>query len=259
MANVHEHLEHAEHSQHAAHDPFDRRVAMTMAIMAAVLAGISLLSHRTHNDVLREQAKGNALATAANILHTEATDTWGEYQARNIRKHMYELQRGMLDVLPKAPGTEKATKDLVEGMDAKIAEYGKTLPPTKAKAEGLVAAARGKQQAATAQEEEVHYAHQQATRLDVGHLLAEIGLVVCSVSLLTKRKAYWLIGIASAVLALATAGSAYLIPKHESHAAAADHAPAGGHTPAGEPVAGEPVADHPPAHAPAKGPAAGGH
>ena len=41
-----EHLEHAEHAQHAAHNPFDRRVAMSMAIVAAVLACVAMLSHR---------------------------------------------------------------------------------------------------------------------------------------------------------------------------------------------------------------------
>jgi hypothetical protein len=35
------HLEHAEHAQHAAHDPFDRRVTMTIAIIAAMLACVT--------------------------------------------------------------------------------------------------------------------------------------------------------------------------------------------------------------------------
>ena len=47
------HLEHAEHAQHQAHDPFDRRVAVSMAIMAAVLAGVTLASHRGHTEPAR--------------------------------------------------------------------------------------------------------------------------------------------------------------------------------------------------------------
>ena len=42
-------MEHAEHAVHAAHDPFDRRVSMTIAIVAAALACITMLSHRAHN------------------------------------------------------------------------------------------------------------------------------------------------------------------------------------------------------------------
>jgi len=52
----------------------------------------------------------------------------------------------------------------------------------------------------------------QADRLDLAHLLAEMGLVLCSVTILTKRKDWWRAGIISAALALAVVGSMYLIP-----------------------------------------------
>ena len=42
MPETHEHLESAEHAEHNAHDPFNQRVAVSMAIVAALLAGISL-------------------------------------------------------------------------------------------------------------------------------------------------------------------------------------------------------------------------
>ena len=61
MEGAHEHMEHAEHAGHA-HDPFDKRVAVSIAIVAAVLAGVSMLGHRKHNEVLQ-------LTTEANI-HT---------------------------------------------------------------------------------------------------------------------------------------------------------------------------------------------
>src|SRR5438445_140893 len=71
------HLEHAEHARHAAHDPFDRRVAMTMAIVAAVLACVTMLSHRSHNETLRLQSDSLGIKNEAihfqsqsNIFHT---------------------------------------------------------------------------------------------------------------------------------------------------------------------------------------------
>src|SRR5262249_57195037 len=93
------HLEHAEHVQHQAHDPFDRRVAMTMAIAAAVLAGVTMFSHRAHNETLRllneasllEADAGkvkteiDTLHTKANIAHTKASDQWGYFQAKKNR------------------------------------------------------------------------------------------------------------------------------------------------------------------------------
>src|SRR5208283_806760 len=92
-----EHLHEAEHVEHAAHDPFDRKVAMTMAIVAAALACMVMLSHRSHNDTLRLQSEAGILMTHADTLETQAvherdklTNQWNFYQAKNIRKHEYE-------------------------------------------------------------------------------------------------------------------------------------------------------------------------
>jgi len=73
----------SHHGHGGADNPFDRKVAMTMAILAAGLAFMTMLSHRTHTETLR-------LETAANIKHTKAADTWAFFQAKNIRKHEYE-------------------------------------------------------------------------------------------------------------------------------------------------------------------------
>src|SRR5260370_33987999 len=78
------HLEHAQHTQHAAHNPFDRGVAMTMAIIAAVLAGVTLVSHRGHTETLR-------LTSEATTFHTKASDEWNLYQAKNIRNHECQM------------------------------------------------------------------------------------------------------------------------------------------------------------------------
>src|SRR6516162_8498547 len=89
MGGTHEALEHAEHVQHQAHDPFDKRVAMTMAVVAACLASVTLLSHREHNQTILEQAE-------ATTLHTQASDQWNFYQAKNIRTHEYNAMAQLL-------------------------------------------------------------------------------------------------------------------------------------------------------------------
>src|SRR5215470_11681596 len=105
MSNPTEHhLEHAEHAQHAAHDPFDRRVAFTMAVIAALLAVVTMLSHRAHNDTLLLQAEGNRLQTESNILHTQASDLWSYFQAKKNRQYLYEANADMLAVLATGPG-----------------------------------------------------------------------------------------------------------------------------------------------------------
>src|ERR1043166_991862 len=96
-----EHLEHAEHAQHPVHDPFYRQVAMTMPIVAAVLACVTMLSHREHTETLR-------LQNEATILQTRASDQWAYYQAKKNREYQYEIAGEMLDSLG---GEKSPSKD----------------------------------------------------------------------------------------------------------------------------------------------------
>src|SRR4051812_45637120 len=84
--------EEAAHAQHASHDPFDRRVAITMVVIAAVLAGVKVLGHRAHNDVLRYNIEAGQKRTEADTLHTKAvaastraSNQWSYYQAKKLR------------------------------------------------------------------------------------------------------------------------------------------------------------------------------
>ena len=81
------HVEEAEHAQHAARDPFDRRVALSMAIVAAALASVTLLSHRSHNEVT--------------VKKTEESDAWNYYQAKKNRGYMYAADAELLAALSK--------------------------------------------------------------------------------------------------------------------------------------------------------------
>ncbi|MDB5313490.1 MAG: hypothetical protein JWO38_7692 [Gemmataceae bacterium] len=229
MASPHEHLEHAEHSAHL-HDPFDKRVAVSVAIVAAVLAGISMLGHRKHNEVLELQGHSNRLQTEASIIqtkanidHTHATDQWGFYQAKNIRKHMYTVDLGLMDVVAKDPARAKEAEDLRKKMQGQVEEYRKELPEMMDQAKALTAAGEKKQAEVIKKQEEAgeklnesHHSHHQADRLDYAHLGAEIGIVLCSLALLTKRRVFWFTGVVAAVLAIGVTVSAFLIP-HESH------------------------------------------
>ena len=45
-------------------------------------------------------------------------------------------------------------------------------------------------------QDEVKLLEHRANRYDLGETLLEVGLVICSITLLTKRRTYWLAGIA---------------------------------------------------------------
>jgi hypothetical protein len=217
MANTHEHLEHAEHAEHAA-SPFDRKVATSVAVVAAVLAGLSMLGHRKHNEVLQLLGEANRLTAEAGIGNTQASNAWGEYQAVNVRDHGYEFAGDLLKKLATArPEYAPVVKDAADKASGQHARYEKRLPELKEKAEKLTADGEAKQREAIGKMDAAHHAHEQADRLDVAHLAAEIGIVLCSLALLTKRRAFWFAGLAAAALAVGLAGSAYAIPHQDPH------------------------------------------
>ncbi|HEV3144929.1 MAG TPA: DUF4337 domain-containing protein [Gemmataceae bacterium] len=193
-----EHLEHIEHTKHASHaGGFDRRVAVTMAIVAALLAAVTMLSHREHTETLR-------LQTEANILHTRATDEWGYYQAKNIRRQAYQADVDLVDVLAKAPESESKLAGVREGWTKHIAKYDKELREQEAKARQLVQDAEQKM-------EESQHAHHRADRFDLAELGVEFGLVLCSIAILTKRWPFWLTGTIAALVGVAIAATAFLV------------------------------------------------
>jgi Domain of unknown function (DUF4337) len=219
------HLEHAEHAQHAALNPFDRKVATSMAIIAAALAGVALLSHRGHNDVLRLQTEANINHTEANIRHTEAnirhtkaSDMWGFYQAKNIRSHEFQAYLRMAEFLPSEPGTGEARQQAIKYWTGQVEKYeGKKSPEGKRGDSGDLAQikkdaevfqeqarekeqeASAKEQQASAREHESHFVHHSVNWIDFGHLGLEFALVLCSVAVLTKLRGFWFSGIAVAI------------------------------------------------------------
>jgi len=79
-----------ENAEEAHRDPGLAPVTLSMAVLAVVLAAISLLGHRAHTEEL--------------LLQNKATDQWAYFQAKNIRRHTYELFLDLLSVLnPKDP------------------------------------------------------------------------------------------------------------------------------------------------------------
>jgi hypothetical protein len=121
-SGIEEHLEPAEHARSA----FDQRVAVTMAIVAALLASVTLLGHRAHNASLLLSADAARLQAEADIYHTRATDQWAFYQAKNTRSYLNQGLLALLNATMRAPGDDAArvAKEAADGWSAQIAKYG---------------------------------------------------------------------------------------------------------------------------------------
>jgi len=68
-----------------AKEPFDRKVALTMAIIAAVMALVSVA--------------GQVLTTEELLNQQKASDQWAFYQAKDIRRYESDIARDMMAAL----------------------------------------------------------------------------------------------------------------------------------------------------------------
>jgi Domain of unknown function (DUF4337) len=170
-----------EHAEHGSQDSSMRPVAFTMAVLAAIVAITTVLGHRTHTEAVLTQNK--------------ATDQWNLYQAKKIRSYDTGLFSDLLRVVTTAD-KDTAQKTLKAYADHQ-AKWNDDLKEEQEKAEAL--------------QKNVEMAEGRANRFDLGETLLEIGLVITSITLLTRSRIYWYFGLAFALAGILAAGSAYLV------------------------------------------------
>lgn len=170
-----------EHAEHGAHEASMRPVAFTMSLLAVLVAVTTVLGHRTHTEAVLNQNK--------------ATDQWNFYQAKKIRANDTQLAQDLLSVMTVTDKTAaaKVAQSYVDHQE----KWSDDLKEEQEKAKQL--------------EERVEQAEARANRFDLGEALLEIGLVVTSVTLLTRSRAYWYFGMVFALGGIASAVSAFFL------------------------------------------------
>src|SRR5580658_964832 len=151
-----------------------RPVAFTMSVLAVLVAVTTVLGHRTHTEAVLRQAK--------------ASDTWNEYQAKKNRAYDTDLATKLLNELTVAD-KDAAAKTAKEWADHQ-GKWADDLKEEQKEALGL--------------EGEVKQAEVRANFYDFGETLLEIGLVVSSVTLLTRSRIYWYLGIGASIIGVAS-------------------------------------------------------
>jgi len=184
-----------EHAEHGAHESKMRPVAFTMSVLAVLVAVTTVLGHRTHTEAVLDQAR-------ASVEQNRASDQWSDYQAHKIRANDTALASDLLGVLAIADKVAAAK------LEKSYADHGEKWAKDL---KDLEASAREKEDKVHEFEREVNGAEARADRYDLGEALLEIGLVITSVTLLTRRSVYWHFGIVFAVAGVASAVSALLI------------------------------------------------
>lgn len=160
---LHEHAEHAK-------EPFDKNVAITMAIIAALLAIVSVLGH--------------ILTTEELLAQQKASDQWAYSQAKDIRRYDSEIAKDMLVAL-------KGEAEMVERYKSNSEKYKKDHDDIQDKATEL--------------EKERDNKGKQALRLEISEVFMEVGIVFASLAILSKKPLVWYLSMLSALAGSAIA------------------------------------------------------
>jgi Domain of unknown function (DUF4337) len=170
---------HEEH-EHAARHPSLLPVSFTMSLLAVLVAISTVLGHRTHTEAVLAQAR--------------ASDQWNEYQAKKIRLNETQLTSDMLSVLAEH---DDSAKKLMDGYKSHSGKWSDDLQQEEEKAHDY--------------EAEVRHAERKANRFDLGEALLEIGLVITSITLLTRLRAYWYLGMAFGIVGVVVCATVLLL------------------------------------------------
>jgi hypothetical protein len=158
-----------------------RPVAFTMSVLAVMVAVTTVLGHRTH--------------TEAVLYQNKATDQWNEYQAKKTRSYNTSLAADLLGTV--TVGNKDAVEKIQKAYADHQAKWNDDLKEEQEKAEAL--------------EKRVENAEKRADRFDLGEAMLEIGLVITSVTLLTRSRIYWYIGFIFSIAGILSAASAFLL------------------------------------------------
>ena len=153
-----------DHSSDGPTDPALLPVSFTMSLLAVLVAVATLLAHRAHTHEVVAQIK--------------ATDAWSEYEAVNTRRHSYEALGEFIEITPpKDPAqAEKARQKFQQQAE----RYDKRREEVRREGEDF--------------EGQVQNEERRANRFDFGETLLEVSLVITSITLLTRRRAFWYLG-----------------------------------------------------------------
>jgi len=153
-----------------------KHVSLIISVLAVLVAMVTVLGHRTHTEAVLSQ--------------TRAADQWNEYQAKKIRQGQMQTASDLLSLQPNA--NQEAAQKKLEDYKKHIEKWNDDLNEEQTEAKHL--------------EGEVHLAEQKAARFDLAEALLEIGVVLSSITLLTRQSHYYiagtLLGIAGLVLTI---------------------------------------------------------
>jgi len=166
-----------EHLEHHGAKAFSRRVALTTAFYAVVLAVAALGSKVTMKEML--------------LAQQQSSDQWAFYQAKVIREHEYRIQQMVLETQLAAPaGIKPDERAKYEALAKKFAEEEKRYNVEKKDIE--------KDAKRLEHERDRHRARD--PNFEYAEIFLQIAIVTASVAILAESKGIFFFSLASAIL-----------------------------------------------------------
>ena len=170
-------LPNPEHLEHNRSRAFSRRVALTTAFYAVVLAVAAMGSKVTMKEML--------------LAQQQASDQWAFYQARSIREHGYRMQKLLLEAQLAAPSSIKPDERAkFEALAKRFGDEEKRYNTEKKDVE--------KDARKFEHERDRHRARD--PNFEYAEIFLQIAIVTASVAILAESKAMFLFSLTAAVL-----------------------------------------------------------
>jgi cytochrome P450 len=145
--------------------PYMIPLAVTMSILAVLVAISTLFGHRASTERLS--------------LQTKVADQWAYYQAKNSRLRQAQGLAVLLDTL--MPADKQKAAEAREKYIQEVERYAQDKEAISEPAKDL--------------ENELELEARKEDRFDASEVILEIGLIICSLTLLTRKKDFWYSGI----------------------------------------------------------------
>lgn len=166
-------------------DPSERGIGVAISVLAVLLAVTAALGGKADNDEI--------------IGRVDESNTWAQYQAKKVRSTSLNVGSDVVDVIAtlqgRSPESEQKTRELQARYKADSERYEGEMKEIKAKAEGM--------------REDADRAARQGDMYDMAEFLFQVGLVLSSVTLLLKSKAYFRAGLGASLAASGFLAYAY--------------------------------------------------
>jgi uncharacterized protein DUF4337 len=169
-----------EITPHHASDPSTRRIGILVGVVGVLLSVVTIASHRAH--------------THAVMHRTESNDQWTFYQAKKIRESGAEMALTVLQATLTDPARLEGP---AHKLQAARDHYASDATEIQKKAEAL--------------DGETVLDESRALRFDIGEGLLELGLVLCSLYFMARKRFFPVLGVIAALAGAVLGVSGFLL------------------------------------------------